>query len=60
MITAIFPMVVIWYAEVLCCSPDRFFSIVQLFDARDVNTPAEMFEAICKHIKYGTNKGNIR
>ncbi|XP_015762400.1 PREDICTED: nitric oxide synthase, brain-like [Acropora digitifera] len=33
---------------------------LHVFDARDVNTPAEMFEALCKHIKYGTNKGNIR
>ncbi|XP_074635667.1 nitric oxide synthase 3-like isoform X3 [Acropora palmata] len=33
---------------------------LHVFDARGVNTPAEMFEALCKHIKYGTNKGNIR
>ena len=32
----------------------------QVFDARDINTPSEMYEAICKHIKYGTNKGNLR
>ena len=31
-----------------------------MFDARDVNTAAGMFDAIIKHIKYGTNKGKIR
>jgi len=34
--------------------------VTQVFDARSVGTAAGMFEAICKHIKYGTNKGNIR
>ena len=32
----------------------------KVFDARHVTTAQGMFEAICNHIKYGTNKGNIR
>ncbi|KAK3084578.1 hypothetical protein FSP39_015724 [Pinctada imbricata] len=31
-----------------------------VFDARHITTARGMFEAICNHIKYGTNKGNIR
>ncbi|XP_045033891.1 nitric oxide synthase-like protein [Daphnia magna] len=33
---------------------------LQVFDARHVTTAQGMFEALCNHIKYGTNKGNIR
>ncbi|CAB4036559.1 nitric oxide synthase, brain-like isoform X1, partial [Paramuricea clavata] len=33
---------------------------IQVFDCRDVFNAQQMFEAICKHIKYGTNKGNLR
>ncbi|KAL1140194.1 hypothetical protein AAG570_000126, partial [Ranatra chinensis] len=33
---------------------------LQVFDCRSVTTTSGMFEAICNHIKYGTNKGNIR
>ncbi|XP_045593279.2 nitric oxide synthase, salivary gland [Procambarus clarkii] len=33
---------------------------LKVFDARDVTTPQEMFAAICRHLKYGTNDGNIR
>ncbi|UYV63671.1 NOS1, partial [Cordylochernes scorpioides] len=36
------------------------WSKLQVFDARGVTTAREMFEAICNHIKYSTNKGNIR
>lgn len=32
----------------------------QLFDARKVETTRQMFDAICRHIVYGTNEGNIR
>ncbi|CAL1546256.1 unnamed protein product, partial [Lymnaea stagnalis] len=32
----------------------------QVFDARHVLTARGMFEAICKHIKYGTNNGKLR
>lgn len=32
----------------------------QVFDARHVTTAQGMFEVLCNHIKYGTNKGNIR
>ncbi|XP_069769355.1 nitric oxide synthase 1-like [Narcine bancroftii] len=33
---------------------------LQLFDARDCSSVEEMFTHICNHIKYSTNKGNIR
>ncbi|XP_028400716.1 nitric oxide synthase, brain-like isoform X2 [Dendronephthya gigantea] len=33
---------------------------LQVFDSRDVFNAQQMFEAICKHIKYATNKGNLR
>ncbi|KAG8182789.1 hypothetical protein JTE90_018662 [Oedothorax gibbosus] len=36
------------------------WSKLQVFDARYVSTAREMFEAVCNHIKYATNKGNIR
>nr|XP_015212637.1 PREDICTED: nitric oxide synthase, endothelial-like [Lepisosteus oculatus] len=36
------------------------WSKLQVFDARDCTGAAEMFNYICNHIKYGTNKGNLR
>uniref|UniRef100_A0A2A4JQF6 Nitric oxide synthase n=1 Tax=Heliothis virescens TaxID=7102 RepID=A0A2A4JQF6_HELVI len=33
---------------------------LQIFDCREVTTASGMFEALCTHIKFGTNKGNIR
>ncbi|XP_046680462.1 LOW QUALITY PROTEIN: nitric oxide synthase, salivary gland-like [Homalodisca vitripennis] len=36
------------------------WSKLQVFDCRSVTTTSGMFEAICNHIKYSTNKGNIR
>ncbi|KAI1293695.1 Nitric oxide synthase [Halotydeus destructor] len=36
------------------------WSKLQVFDFRFISTPREMFEAICNHIKYATNKGNLR
>ncbi|XP_064613409.1 nitric oxide synthase 1-like [Liolophura sinensis] len=36
------------------------WSKLQVFDARHITTARGMFEAICNHIKYGTNRGNIR
>ncbi|KAI5721247.1 hypothetical protein M8J77_018100 [Diaphorina citri] len=36
------------------------WSKLQVFDCRSVTTSSNMFEAICNHIKYATNKGNIR
>ncbi|XP_034942004.1 nitric oxide synthase, salivary gland [Chelonus insularis] len=36
------------------------WSKLQVFDCRYVTTTSGMFEALCNHIKYGTNKGNIR
>ncbi|KAK3612609.1 hypothetical protein CHS0354_042118 [Potamilus streckersoni] len=36
------------------------WSKLQVFDARNITTARGMFEAICNHIKYATNDGNIR
>lgn len=36
------------------------WSKLQVFDCRSVTTTSGMFEALCTHIKYSTNKGNIR
>lgn len=33
---------------------------LQIFDCREVTTASGMFESLCTHIKYATNKGNIR
>lgn len=33
---------------------------VQVFDARSCSTAQEMFEHICRHVRYATNNGNIR
>lgn len=33
---------------------------IKLFDCRHVKSTAEMFEALCNHIKYSQNNGNIR
>lgn len=33
---------------------------LQVFDCRYLTTTSGMFEAICNHIKYATNKGNLR
>ncbi|XP_039248117.2 nitric oxide synthase 1-like isoform X2 [Styela clava] len=33
---------------------------LQVFDYRHVDNTAQMFDAICNHLKYATNKGNIR
>ncbi|RNA17686.1 Nitric oxide brain [Brachionus plicatilis] len=36
------------------------WSRLQVFDARYVTTARGIFEALCNHLKYATNKGNIR
>ncbi|XP_070568864.1 nitric oxide synthase 1-like [Ptychodera flava] len=33
---------------------------LQIFDGRKMKTAKEMFQLICKHIKYATNNGNLR
>lgn len=33
---------------------------LQVFDRRKVTTNQQMFDAICEHIAYATNGGNIR
>lgn len=34
--------------------------MAQVFDARDCSSAQEMFTYICNHIKYATNRGNLR
>ncbi|XP_023218125.1 nitric oxide synthase, salivary gland-like [Centruroides sculpturatus] len=36
------------------------WSKLQLFDARYAMSAEDMFAAVCNHLKYSTNKGNIR
>ncbi|KAI2581954.1 nitric oxide synthase 2 [Homo sapiens] len=36
------------------------WSNLQVFDARSCSTAREMFEHICRHVRYSTNNGNIR
>ncbi|XP_034776546.2 nitric oxide synthase 3-like [Acipenser ruthenus] len=36
------------------------WSKLQVFDARDCSSAEEMFTHICTHMKYATNKGNLR
>ncbi|XP_047688401.1 nitric oxide synthase, inducible isoform X3 [Prionailurus viverrinus] len=36
------------------------WSNLQVFDARSCSTAQEMFEHICRHVRYATNNGNIR
>ncbi|XP_054565257.1 nitric oxide synthase, inducible [Eptesicus fuscus] len=36
------------------------WSNLQVFDARSCSTAREMFEHICRHLRYATNNGNIR
>lgn len=48
-----------WRNAVRCIGRIQW-SKLQVFDCRYVTTTSGMFEAICNHIKYSTNKGNIR
>uniref|UniRef100_A0A8C0RKD0 Nitric oxide synthase n=1 Tax=Canis lupus familiaris TaxID=9615 RepID=A0A8C0RKD0_CANLF len=36
------------------------WSNLQVFDARSCSTAKEMFEHICRHLRYASNNGNIR
>ncbi|XP_060059986.1 nitric oxide synthase, inducible isoform X2 [Erinaceus europaeus] len=36
------------------------WSNLEVFDARSCTTAREMFEHICRHLRYATNNGNIR
>ncbi|KAL5016522.1 hypothetical protein ScPMuIL_006111 [Solemya velum] len=36
------------------------WSRLKIFDARYIKTAKEMFEALCTHVKYATNGGNIQ
>lgn len=43
-----------------CLPPVPLPWLVQVFDARDCSSAQEMFTYICSHIKYATNRGNLR
>ncbi|KAG1651693.1 Nitric oxide synthase, salivary gland [Nymphon striatum] len=42
------------------CPGRMQWSKLQVFDSRNVTNARQMFDALCNHIKYATNKGNIR
>ncbi|KAG1653049.1 Nitric oxide synthase, brain [Nymphon striatum] len=42
------------------CPGRMQWSKLQVFDSRNVTNARHMFDALCNHIKYATNKGNIR
>ncbi|KDR21429.1 nitric oxide synthase, salivary gland isoform X2 [Zootermopsis nevadensis] len=48
-----------WRNSVRCIGRIQW-SKLQVFDCRYVTTTSGMFEALCNHVKYSTNKGNIR
>ncbi|XP_072754682.1 nitric oxide synthase, salivary gland-like [Anoplolepis gracilipes] len=48
-----------WRNAVRCIGRIQW-SKIQVFDCRYVTTTTGMFEALCTHLKYATNKGNIR
>lgn len=41
-------------------SPRPLPWLAQVFDAQDCSSAQEMFTYICNHIKYATNRGNLR
>lgn len=47
-------------ADIFVLFKEHFFGLHQVFDARDCTTAHGMFNYICNHIKYATNKGNLR
>jgi len=42
------------------CIGRQQWNKLQVFDCRQVTTTQEMYQALCNHLKFGTNKGNIR
>ncbi|RWS27828.1 nitric oxide synthase: inducible-like isoform X1, partial [Leptotrombidium deliense] len=42
------------------CIGRVYWNKLKVFDARNVKTTKEMFEALCNHIKYATNNGKLR
>lgn len=47
------------WKNIILYYPHTFY-LFKVFDCRNVTTTSGMFEAICEHMKYSTNKGNIR
>ncbi|MEO0342665.1 MAG: nitric oxide synthase oxygenase [Pseudomonadota bacterium] len=42
------------------CVGRMFWPSLQVFDRRDCRSPTEIFEAICAHLKWSTNQGDLR
>ena len=42
------------------CIGRHFWDSLRVFDRRDVETAEEVYEALCHHVEYATNDGNIR
>jgi nitric-oxide synthase len=42
------------------CIGRHFWDSLQVLDHRDVDTAEDVFDALCHHIEYATNGGNIR
>lgn len=42
------------------CIGRQQWNKLQVFDYRQISTTGEMYQALCSHLKFGTNKGNIR
>ncbi|SMO62909.1 nitric oxide synthase oxygenase [Melghirimyces algeriensis] len=42
------------------CIGRLFWNTLQVFDARNLETEEDLFEALCHHIEYATNQGKIR
>ncbi len=47
-------------SNVLQCIGRMQWKNLHFFDARHAHTTKEMFDAVCKHIEFATNDGNIR
>merc|ERR550519_1732522 len=42
------------------CPGRMIWKLLHLFDKRHIDTPDEMFSALCEHLEYALNDGNIR
>ncbi|XP_033126767.1 nitric oxide synthase, brain-like [Anneissia japonica] len=42
------------------CIGRQQWNTLEVFDRRDISSTTEMFEAICKHLKFAANNGQIR
>jgi nitric-oxide synthase, bacterial len=56
---AIFGARIAWRNSIRCVGR-MFWPSLQVFDARDLSTPGEIFEAVRSHIRWSTNGGDLR